>query len=229
MGDLCDTIRVDWLGHWHRRDTAREDAQVVATYLSIDYVFLVKHTHNRVRKNIKRPEDKMKNVHGLFAIVLVTGLAFALASPIAAQGGTPPTLPGLDELLKMTLGAVGTFIFVALFGYYWGYAISAIAARVPFELPSWAWDALVLVPIAAVAAGWNAFAAFINATFPGVLDKTVSDVLLFLANYLMTLFFSRKGGFASVADVSRWVHSGIQTLDASAMTQRARRGVLLFG
>jgi hypothetical protein len=105
----------------------------------------------------------------------------------------------------------------------------AIAARAPWTLPSWVWDVLVLVPTAAVAAGWNAFALFINTAFPGVMDKTVGDVLLFAANYLMSLFFSRRGGLANLTDVSRFVHAGTQTPNAATITQRARNGVLWLG
>lgn len=88
---------------------------------------------------------------------------------------------------------------------------------------------MVLMPTAAVAAGWNAFATFINTAFPGVMDKTVADVLLYAANYLMTLFFTRKGGLANVADVLRWTSNDTGVMNAVSAIQRARNGVLLLG
>ena len=164
----------------------------------------------------------------LFAYIVLSVFA---VPPVMAQGTTPitPTLPTLDQLLKTSLASLGALVFIGLFSYYWGYAVSAIAARVPWALPSWAWDVVVLVPTAAIAAGWNAFALFINTTFPGFLDKTAGDGLLFTANYLMSLFFTRKGGLANITDVSRWVHGGTETTNAATMTQRARSGVLLMG
>jgi len=107
--------------------------------------------------------------------------------------------------------------------------VSAIATRVPWTLPSWVWDLVVLVPTAAVAADWNAFALFINTAFPGAMNQTVGDVLLFAANYLMSLFFSRRGGLTNIADVSRWVHAGNDTSNAKMLTQHARSGVLFLG
>jgi hypothetical protein len=47
--------------------------------------------------------------------------------------------------------------------------------------------------------------------------------------YLMSLFFSRRGGLANLADVSRFVHAGTQTPNAAMLTERARSGVLLLG
>ncbi len=171
----------------------------------------------------------MKKLFPLFVALIALGVLSVLIAPSAfAQSATPPTLPTLDHLLKTSLSALGALVFIGLFGYYWGYAVSALAARVPWTLPSWVWDAVVLVPTAAVAAGWNAFALFIHTAFPGVMDKTVADVLLFAANYLMSLFFTRRGGLANVADVSRWVHGGTETLNAASLTQRARSGVLLL-
>ncbi len=107
--------------------------------------------------------------------------------------------------------------------------IGALAARVPFELPSWVWDALVLVPTAGVAGAWNAFALFINGVFPGIVDMTVGNALLWLMNWLATAFFARQGGLASVSELARLPHSATGTVDVSAMLSRARRGVLLLG
>ena len=152
----------------------------------------------------------MKKLFPPFVALIALGvLSVLIALSAFAQSATPPTLPTLDHLLKTSLSALGALVFIWLFGYYWGYAVSALAARVPWTLPSWVWDVLVLVPTAAVAAGWNAFALFINAVSPGVMDKTVADVLLFATNYLMSLFFTRRGRLANIADVSRWVHGGM--------------------
>ena len=164
---------------------------------------------------------------GTLALAIMLGL-FGLAVPAAAQGTPPPVLPSLDALLGMALGAAGTLLLISLFGYYWGYIVAALAARVPFELPSWVWDALVLVPTAGVAGAWNAFALFINSVFPGIVDMTVGNALLWLMNWLATMFFARKGGLASVSELAHLPHSAITT-DVNALLSRARKGVLLLG
>ena len=173
----------------------------------------------------------MKTGFARFVFLLVALVAFSMLFPqlALAQGTTPPPLPTLDQLLRMSLSAVGALVFVALFSYYWGYAVSAIAARLPIALPSWVWDLVVVVPIAGVAAAWNAFAQFINVAFPGALDKTVGDVLLWLANFLLSAFWSRRGGIANVADVGKLSHSTARDLaSATAAVQRGAAGVLLM-
>jgi hypothetical protein len=168
----------------------------------------------------------------LIVFVIVAIVAFALMSALAptalADGGTVPVLPSLEQLLAMSLRALGAFACVALFSYYWGYLISALAARLPnANLPTWVFDLAVLIPTAGVAAAWNAFATYINGAFPGVLDQTVGAVLLYIANWLMSLFFSRRGGIAQVADLARLGISATKAVSGAAgVVSNARSGVL---
>lgn len=176
----------------------------------------------------------MKIIRGLFALLVAVTIGLALVSTTAAgahaQGGVPPKLPGLEELMRMTLGAVGALVVTGLLTYYWGYFVSAIAARVPFDVPSWVWDALIVVPTAGIAGAWNAFASFMSAAFPGIMDMTVASALLYVANWLFSLFMSRRGGLANLAhigDVARVRVFG-QEFDVNVQARRARSGVLLF-
>jgi len=95
---------------------------------------------------------------------------------------------------------------------------------VPWELKS---PGVTWINFSKTRVRWNTFALFINTAFPEMMDKTVGDVLLFAANYLMALFFSRHGGLANIANMSRWVHTGSDTSNATMLTQRAWSGVLL--
>ena len=164
------------------------------------------------------------------AFVLVL-LVASLVAPVAlAQSPVAPALPALDELLAMSLRALGGLVFIALFGYAWGYFISALAARLPpeWKVPSWAYDLVILVPTAAVAAGWNAFALFIDAAYPGVLDKTVGSALLWAANAVFALLFARRGGIAQVVDLARLgVQSSHAAPDSVKTVGAARSGVFL--
>ncbi|MBI5035550.1 MAG: hypothetical protein HZB51_34090 [Chloroflexi bacterium] len=172
----------------------------------------------------------------LFAFVFV----FVAVPTASAQGNVPPapSIPSLNELLAMTLGALGALVFVAFASYLWGWIVSAVLARLPLNVPTWVSDLLVAVPLAGLAAMWNAFSQFMNVTYPGVLDKTVGEALLWLANWLGALFFSRKGGLANAFDVSRWIRLrqvnngvGVYTQAAAhddAILARAQKAVLLF-
>lgn len=72
--------------------------------------------------------------------VLVAVVFFVLTAVFtpgaSAQGSTPLTLPSLDQLLKTSLSALGALVCTGLFGYYWGYAVSAIAARMSWNISS---------------------------------------------------------------------------------------------
>jgi hypothetical protein len=169
----------------------------------------------------------------LFAIVIVAFVLLALFAPVVlAQGPTPaapPALPSLDALLAMSMRALGGLVFISLFGYAWGYLVSAIAARVPaaWKVPSWAYDLAILIPTAAVAAGWNAFAVYADAAFPGVLDKTVAQILLWAANAIFALLFARKGGIAQVVDLARLgIQSSKSVSGSGDVVSSARSGVL---
>lgn len=143
-----------------------------------------------------------------FVLLLVALIVTALAPAALAQGPVtpaPPALPTLDQLLAMTLRALGGLIFTALAAYAWGYLVSALAARVPpeWKVPSQVYDLLILIPTVAVAAAWNAFAGYIDVAFPGVLDQTVGAALLWIANAVFALLFARRGGVAQVVDLQR--------------------------
>jgi len=135
----------------------------------------------------------------LFTVVLVA--VVGCSQPVANFGAAypspksvPPALPTLEQLLTMTLGAAGAFVFVSLFGWSWGYFVTALLSRLPWALPSWLSDIVVLLPVAAIAAAWNAFAAYVNVAFPGVLDQTVGAFVAYLVNLLLGLAFSARGG-----------------------------------
>jgi hypothetical protein len=180
----------------------------------------------------------MKKVFGAFArlcwivvvSVIVLSAMMALAPAALADGGTAPALPSLEQLLGMSLRALGGLIFIALFGYGWGYLISALAARLAerWRVPSWVYDLTIVLPTAAVAAIWNAFAAWADVALPGALDKTVSQVLLWLVNAVFVWLFARRGGIAQVVDLARLgVQSAKAAPDATKTVSAARSGVLL--
>jgi hypothetical protein len=131
---------------------------------------------------------------------LLVFLLLMFSQTASAQGGAPPALPTLEELLSMSLRAVGTFAVTALFNYYWGYAIAALLSRYGVALPQWAVDIIIILPITVVAAGWDAFAGVIDVYFPGLLDSTLGQVLLYLANLLLGVFFVRRGGLSMIQE-----------------------------
>ena len=172
----------------------------------------------------------------LFVLVaLGASAAPALAQASAFAQGNPPALPTLEQWLKLSLAAIGTLICVNLMSYYWSFWITALAAKVKF--PSWVseamqstiWQLAILIPTAAVAAAWNAFATFINSAYPGALDTTLGGAFFWVGNWLMTLFWSRRGGLANLAELKRFGLIAVAKDFASEQAvARARRAVLLL-
>jgi hypothetical protein len=169
-------------------------------------------------------------------LLFVAFLAATFPSAVSAQGPmVPPALPTLNEWLKMSLGAIGTLVCINLMSYYWAFWITALAAKVTF--PSWLsasvqsaiWQLAILIPTAAAAASWNAFATFMNNAYPGALETTLGGAILWIGNWLMTLFWSRRGGLANLAEIKRLGLIAVANdLSSEQAVTRARRAVLLL-
>jgi hypothetical protein len=195
--------------------------------------------HTKYRQpRLGSPNQKEVHVKAVrfLALLLVVFLLVALPLEVSAQGPTvPPALPTLEQWLKLSLGAIGTLVCINLMSYYWAFWITALAAKVSF--PSWLsasvqsaiWQLAILIPTAAVAAAWNAFATFINSAYPGALETTLGGAILWIGNWLMTLFWSRRGGLANLAEIKRLGLIAVaRDFSCEQAVARARRAVLLL-